>query len=120
MADRDPLTVAAFTRVKRYILARGDRRTYCNMFNLNPHVSCDGFEAYLHPDVGQRNINCDPALSDFDRLVIQDVDRHAASPHAIYFDARVVDDRLEFDPAHAEPLRRSLAALLAAAAAAGM
>lgn len=65
-------TVAEFRALRRFILARGDRMTYCNMYNCNPHFAFEGFEAFLNPDVGQRNINCDPKLSGFDELVIYD------------------------------------------------
>ena len=61
-----------FRRIKRFVLQAGDRQTYCNRYNHNPHYSFgEGFEVYLNPDVGQRNINCDPARSDFDEIVIQ-------------------------------------------------
>ncbi len=61
-----------FEKIKAYILSKGDRQTYCNKYNNNPHYSFPGFEAYLNPEIGQRNINCDPALSDFNEMVISD------------------------------------------------
>ena len=86
-------TPAEFRAIRDFILRKGDRRTYCNMFNRNPHYSFDGFEAYLHPDVGQRNINCEPALSGFDRIVIQDW-----SASEIYFSAHESDGALICEP----------------------
>ena len=80
----------AFERIKRYILALGGRRTYCNMYNANPHHRFATFDAYLTPDVGQRNINCDPELSDFDEIVVQDW-----GLDEVYVGARVVDGALE-------------------------
>lgn len=64
------LTVANFIRIREFILAGGQRRTYCNMFNHNPHRAFPGFDAYLNPP-DQRNINCEPGKSEFNRLVIQ-------------------------------------------------
>jgi len=61
-----------FENIKNYILSKGDRETFCNMYNDNPHYSFTGFEAYLNPEIGQLNINCDPELSDFNEIVIRD------------------------------------------------
>jgi hypothetical protein len=105
------LTAASFQRIKRMILARGDRQTYCNKYNQNPHVEVSGFHAYLSPDVGQRNINCDPALSDFDQLTIQD---WRGGPDT-YSSARVVGDTLEYDRSRAAALEQYFTALLALA-----
>ena len=73
------LTVGGFERIKRFVLEQGDRRTYCNMYNCNPHYDFGEFHVYLHPATGQANINCDPALSDFRELVIQDYDASYSS-----------------------------------------
>jgi hypothetical protein len=86
-------TTAEFRAIRDFILRQGDRRTYCNMYNRNPHYSFDGFEAYLNPDVGQRNINCEPELSGFDQLVIQDW-----STSTIYFSARESGGALICEP----------------------
>ena len=61
-----------FENIKTYILLNGDRETFCNMYNDNPHYSFEGSEAYLNPEIGQLNINCDPELSDFNEIVIRD------------------------------------------------
>lgn len=102
----DPLTVEAFERVKRLILRKGDRRTYCAMYNRNPHlafVADEGstFDAYLHPDVGQRNIHCDPELSDFDELVVQDW-----NDPEVYASVRSTDGALAYAPERRDALRR--------------
>ena len=65
------LTAVAFNQIKDYILAHGDRQTYCNMFNNNPHVVLGNMDIYLNPDTGQQNINCDPKLSEFNHMVIR-------------------------------------------------
>lgn len=61
-----------FESIKTYILSNGDKQTYSNMYNDNPHYSFNGFETYLNPDIGQRNGNCDPDISDFNEIVIRD------------------------------------------------
>ena len=66
------LTPANFEVIKRFVLKKGDRQTYCSMYNQNPHFRFEGFDVYLNPDAGQQNINCDPGLSDFDELVVHD------------------------------------------------
>ena len=65
------LTAAAFNQIKDYILVHGDRHTYCNMFNNNPHVALGNMDIYLNPDTGQQNINCDLKLSGFNHMVIR-------------------------------------------------
>lgn len=103
------LTLENFQRIKRMILARGDRRTYCNMYNSNPHIEADGFHAYLSPDVGQENINCDPARSDFDQLTIYD---QRAGPDHRYCSTRIESDTLTVDRGSARAMERYFAALL--------
>jgi len=42
------------------------------MYNHNPHLGGLGFDVFLDPADGQKNINCDPAVGGFDTLVIAD------------------------------------------------
>lgn len=63
------VTTANFTRIRQFILDRGKRQTYCNMFNNNPYWPFAGFNAYLNPP-DQRNINCEIGKSVFNHLVI--------------------------------------------------
>ena len=79
------LTIANFRAIRSFVLKRGDRQTYCNMYNRNPHYAFSDFDVFFNPDVGQRNINCDPELSGFDELVIRDW-----NTEPIYYDAREV------------------------------
>ena len=73
--DQEILTLENFNKIKNFILQHGDRETYCNMLNDNPHFQFADLDAYLHPEGGRKNINCDPNLSDFDELVIWDRNR---------------------------------------------
>ena len=86
------LTAANFQRIKSFILRHGDRQTYCNMYNRNPHYDFGAFQVYLDPDVGQQNINCDPELSDFSTLVVQDW-----KARAIYVRWSVDGERMHFN-----------------------
>jgi len=70
-------TVKNFNLVKNFILKNGDRHTYCNMYNNNPHYMFGFIDVFLNPEYGgpynhpQWNINCDPDKSDFDKIVIK-------------------------------------------------
>ncbi len=65
------VTAAAFRKIKSLVLAKGDRLTYCNMYNDNPHFSFKDFDVFLNPDTGQENINCDKQKSDFNYMVLR-------------------------------------------------
>lgn len=87
-SQKDVLTRQNFEAIKRFILAQGDRFTYCNMYNHNPRYQFGGFEAFLTPEIGQGNINCDPARSDFNEIVIRDW-----STEEVYFSAKSLPER---------------------------
>lgn len=79
------LTKPNLDKIKQFILKRGQTCTYNNMFNHQPCISTDHFTFYLHPDPGpnnqlQWNINCDPAIGDFNTLVVHR-DRQATDPY---------------------------------------
>ncbi len=78
----DYFSMQKFENIKTFILENGDRQTYCVMYGNNPHYSFSGFEAYLNPEIGQKNIGCDPTISDFNQIVIKDV---SASPQYYCF-----------------------------------
>ena len=63
-----------FERIQRFILKNGDRRTYRNFDNHNPHYKFSNCEVFLGADVGQRNGTNDPAISNFNQLTITDYD----------------------------------------------
>jgi len=65
------LTIANFVRIKRFILAQGKRKTYCNMYNDNPFWAFPGFNAYLNPTGGQESIPSMIGRSEFNELVIE-------------------------------------------------
>jgi len=58
-----------FEIVKTFILKNGDRKTYRNIDNQNPHYQFENFEAFLGADL-RINKNNDPEISDFNDLTI--------------------------------------------------
>ncbi len=77
-----PITVEAFLKIKALVLTKGDRQTYCDMYNDNPHYGIKDFDVFLDPDTGQGNINCDKKKSDFNYMVFR-------TETAGYFDLRL-------------------------------
>jgi len=73
-SDKKTITIANLIKIKQFILKKGHRDTYCNMYNNNPAYRTKSFCFYLNPDSGQDNINCDINKSDFNTLVIQKPD----------------------------------------------
>ena len=65
------LTVENFLKIKSLVLNQGDRMTYCQMYNNNPHYRFQAGDVFLNPDTGQANINCDTNKSDFNYIVLQ-------------------------------------------------
>ncbi|SDE85262.1 hypothetical protein [Cellulophaga baltica] len=61
-----------FEKIQRFILKNGDRRTYRNFDNHNPHYKFLNCEVFLGADIGQRNGTNDPAISNFNQLTITD------------------------------------------------
>lgn len=60
-----------FERVKNFILKEGNQKTYRNFDNNNPYYDFKKFEVYLASDIGQKNINNDPELSDFNTMTLK-------------------------------------------------
>ncbi|MBU1218894.1 hypothetical protein KKF34_06745 [Myxococcota bacterium] len=65
------LTTDNFLKIKKYILEKGKRETYCNMYNYNPVGYFGEFAIFLNPDTGQKNINCEIGRSDFNYMVVK-------------------------------------------------
>lgn len=61
-----------FEKIKKFIISNGDRMTYRNFDNNNPHYKFKNCDIFLGSDVGQKNINNDPQFSDFNQLTITD------------------------------------------------
>jgi hypothetical protein len=95
-----------FEKIAAFVLTAGDRKTYCQMYNNNPHYQIEDFHVYLNP-VSQR-INWDSdnlsfSVGDYNVILIQDWN----SPH-IYYDIRLlkkkvyIDNVYKFDPEYYE------------------
>lgn len=65
-------SIEDFEAAKAFILNNGDRQTYRAFDNNNPHYSFEGFEAYLNSEIGQKNINNDSTISNFNEITIKD------------------------------------------------
>ena len=61
------MTAAQFDIIKKYILLKGDRQGFCNMYNDNPHMAFGNSDVYLNP-ASTGNTNCDPTKSDFNQI----------------------------------------------------
>lgn len=46
---KEEITIEDFEKVKHFILQYGNRKTYCNRYNCNPHFDFGEFDAYLDP-----------------------------------------------------------------------
>lgn len=66
------ITLEEFEKTKEFILEKGDKMTYRNYDNNNPHYKFSDFDVFLGADIGQRNINNDPKISNFNQLTISD------------------------------------------------
>ncbi len=68
------MSFEAFEKAKGFILKCGDRgkKLFRNYDNDNPHYEFVNFDVFLGSDIGQRNINNDPNISDFNEFTIAD------------------------------------------------
>jgi (2Fe-2S) ferredoxin len=75
-----------FRKIVQFVLSEGDRQTYCNMYNDNPHYKTNDFEIYINP-VNQ-NINpLSVNVLDYNEIVFE-----ATEPELCYCDIRLGDD----------------------------
>ena len=68
------LSFSEFEKIKEFTLKKGNRKTYRNYDGNNPHYNFTDFDIFFGADIGQRNINNDPSISDFNELTIADWD----------------------------------------------
>jgi hypothetical protein len=64
-----------FEKIIQFVLTSGDRATYCNMYNNNPHYPHEEFHIYLNPISRRINFlkeNLSYNVSDYNSIVIQD------------------------------------------------
>ncbi|MCL2067622.1 MAG: hypothetical protein FWG99_09175 [Treponema sp.] len=64
-----------FEEIVQFILDNGDRRTYCNMYNNNPHYRIEDFSIYLNPISQFINFtrdNLSTLAGEYDEMVIMD------------------------------------------------
>jgi hypothetical protein len=71
----EEVTVQKFQDIVEFILKNGDRQTFCNKYNNNPHYKLEGFDIYLNPINQSINVSKEilsNKISDYDVIVIQD------------------------------------------------
>ena len=64
-----------FEKIVQFVLDNGDRKTYCNMYNNNPHYKIDKFDIYLNPVSQLINFTKDRLsflVHDYDEITIMD------------------------------------------------
>jgi hypothetical protein len=83
----DHFSLAQFEALKEKILKNGNIQTYRNYDNQNPHYILNGVDLYLNAEIGQKNINNDPELSDFNEITVND------SIHNMSFTIRIVREK---------------------------
>ena len=61
-----------FEQIKEFVLKKGDNKIYRNFDSNNPHYRFEDFDVFFGADIGQKNINNDPEISNFNQLTIKD------------------------------------------------
>lgn len=72
------ITYNEFEAIKEFILKNGNRVLFRNYDNNNPHYKLKNCDLFLGADIGQKNINNNPNISDFNELIIADRSSNAA------------------------------------------
>lgn len=67
----DLISMMEFEQIKNFVLKNGNRQFYRNIDSNNPHYKFEDFDVFLAADIGQKNINNDPDISDFNDLTIR-------------------------------------------------
>lgn len=65
----DDFSLTQFEAIIDYALNHGDRKTYCNRYNNNPHLKVGDFDLFLSP-TDKQNTLCDTTISGFNEIVI--------------------------------------------------
>jgi hypothetical protein len=91
----EELTVKEFKDMVGFILKNGDRQTYCNMYNNNPHYKFEGFEVFLNPihqTINWTNDNLSNEISDYNAIVIRDLQANGS-----YYYLKLNENNILFD-----------------------
>jgi len=95
----DIVSKQTFEKIVQYILSNGDRMTYCNMYNNNPHYDLEGCDVFLNPLSQRLDHLLSGSVSDYDTIVIKDW----GSRHT-YYEIMLVEGRVYiYNPYEAEP-----------------
>lgn len=66
------ISLKEFEKIKEFVLKNGGRKSYRNFDSNNPHYRFLNCDVYFGADIGQKNIQNNPELSDFNELTIAD------------------------------------------------
>jgi (2Fe-2S) ferredoxin len=78
-----------FRRIVQFVLTEGDRQTYCQMYNNNPHYAAGDFEIYLNPVNQSINFwaeHLSVNVSDYNEIVLH------ATESGIYYNPITLGD----------------------------
>lgn len=94
-AEESVVSKTNLDRIKKYIIAQGQRCTYSNMYNNNPCFKLETVNLYLNPDLCPNgylcNSNSDITRGDFNHLVIHT--RESLYLHINFIAKVVLSDR---------------------------
>ncbi|MDR1912051.1 MAG: hypothetical protein LBQ52_06900, partial [Helicobacteraceae bacterium] len=74
------LEVKTFEAIASFIIKNGDRQTYCNRYNNNPHYEIGEVDIYLDPISQKTNFlksDLSNNVADYNRIVIYDRNKNA-------------------------------------------
>jgi len=89
----EEVTVQSFKDIVSFILKNGDRQTYCNMYNNNPHYRLEGFDIYLNPIHQSINWSKDilsNTISDYPEITIRDYHVNVQYYHLKLYDNKIL------------------------------
>lgn len=78
------ISVQQFEQIQRFILTNGDRKTYRNIDNNNPHYRLNNFDIYLNPE----NVNQFLRNPEYDRF--NEITIYHPSNEIQYYTLRIV------------------------------
>lgn len=82
-----------FEDLLSFVLENGNNKTYCSLYNNNPHYAFAGFDVYLNPVSGNNSDLGDFKLSDFNELLIHDLNEDIQYYHICSgFSTKVLPD----------------------------
>jgi len=91
----EELPVEKFQDIVQFILKNGDRQTYCNMYNNNPHYKLEEFDIFLNPinqSINWSEKKLSNKISDYNKIVIQNFQENV-----IYYRLTLSENKILLD-----------------------